>query len=242
MPVVFVLHGINRNLGYTLDTWEPLADRHGFLIVVPHFDDRHFPGAFSYGQGSVRDGTVPKGSAFNAIEPIFAAVSLRHGIKGQGYRLFGHSAGAQFVHRFLYFHPEAPVERAVISMAGWYTLPDAEIDWPYGLGGTAVSEAQLRRIMALDVAVQVGSQDRVRDEQLRRSRGAEAQGRNRVARGITYFEAMEDRAASLDAPFRWRFVVVPDAGHDSEAGAEDAAAWLAAGQGQRRVLAQNAGS
>jgi hypothetical protein len=232
MPVVIVLHGINRNLSYTLETWEPLADRYGFMVVVPHFGDRDFPGSFGYGQGSVRDGRVPPDSAYNAIAPVFAEVRQRYHLTREGYRLFGHSAGAQFVHRFLYFHPDAPVERAVISMAGWYTLPDLRADWPYGLNGTAVSNADLRRIMALDVVLQVGSQDRQRDENLRASHEADAQGRNRVARGFNYYEMMQDRANALGSPFNWRFVIVPEAGHDSEAGADDAAPWLAAGFSQ----------
>lgn len=226
-PVVIVLHGINRNLDYTMNTWEPLADRFGFMVVVPHFDDRAFPGAFGYGQGSVRDGTVPRNSAFNAIGPIFAEVRQRYHLQRDGFRLFGHSAGAQFVHRFLYFNPQAPVERAVISMGGWYTLPDPGEDWPYGLNGTAVSRSDLERIMALRVVLQVGSLDRKRDENLRETREADAQGRNRVTRGFNYFEAMQDRAEGFRTPFNWRFIVVPQAGHDSEAGAYDAAAWLA---------------
>jgi pimeloyl-ACP methyl ester carboxylesterase len=227
-PVVIALHGVNRNLSYTLDTWEPLADRFGFLLIVPHFDEGRFPGSEDYAQGSVRAGRVPRWSAFNAIQPIYQEVSRRYGVTHQGYRLFGHSAGAQFLHRFLYLHPEAPVERAVISMGGWYTLPDERQDWPYGLGGTGIDPARLRPLFAREVVVQIGSRDVFRDSQLRRSHEADRQGRNRFARGSYFFERMAAAAEASGSRFGWQLVVVEDAGHDSEAGAENAARWLGA--------------
>ena len=156
-PVIFALHGVNRNLAYTLQTWTPLADRLGFLLVVPSFDNRRFPGTFSYAQGGVTNGRLPRWSSYNAILPIFAEVSRHYGVKRTGFRIYGHSAGAQFLHRFLYFHPEAPVERAVISMAGWYTLPDEDVRWPYGLGGTAIDQNTLKILTQHEIVIQVGT-------------------------------------------------------------------------------------
>lgn len=227
-PVIFALHGVNRNLAYTLQTWTPLADRLGFLLVVPSFDNRRFPGTFSYAQGGVTNGRLPRWSSYNAILPIFAEVSRHYGVKRTGFRIYGHSAGAQFLHRFLYFHPEAPVERAVISMAGWYTLPDEDVRWPYGLGGTAIDQNTLNILTQHEIVIQVGALDVVRDEQLRRTPQAELQGRTRYSRGQNYFETMGAVARRADLKLNWRLEALGDAGHDSHLGALESAEWLAA--------------
>ena len=38
--------------------------------------------------------------------------------------MFGHSAGGQFVHRFVQFKPNSRVNYAISANAGWYTVPD----------------------------------------------------------------------------------------------------------------------
>ena len=46
------------------------------------------------------------------------------------YYLFGHSAGAQFVHRLLLMVPDGRYAALVAANAGWYTVPDKSIDYP----------------------------------------------------------------------------------------------------------------
>ena len=47
--------------------------------------------------------------------------------------MYGHSAGGQFVARFLVTHPET-VKKAVISSAATYPQPNLEVAWPFGMG------------------------------------------------------------------------------------------------------------
>ena len=57
------------------------------------------------------------------------------GTSVEEYSLFGHSAGAQVAHRFLYFiHPNR-ASRTVLANSGYYTMPIEEISYPYGLKG-----------------------------------------------------------------------------------------------------------
>ena len=54
-PVVFVLHGAKRNADEYRDQWHELAIEHDFLLVVPEFSERNFPGPESYNEESVFD-------------------------------------------------------------------------------------------------------------------------------------------------------------------------------------------
>ena len=66
---------------------------------------------------------------------VFENIKTNLNYLGNSYNMFGHSAGAQFVHRFIQFKPLSRVDKAVSANAGWYTLPDTTIDFPYGLKG-----------------------------------------------------------------------------------------------------------
>ena len=63
-------------------------------------------------------------------------------------RIYGHSAGSQFVHRFLMTRPDAPVERAVAANAGWYTLPDDECRLAVRTGRFALMAPRAAEILA----------------------------------------------------------------------------------------------
>ena len=52
----------------------------------------------------------------------------------RGYALYGHSAGGQFVHRYVAFADAPRMESAVAANSGWYTMPD-DGAFPYGWGG-----------------------------------------------------------------------------------------------------------
>src|SRR5436190_4678089 len=100
-PVLIVMHGVNRDADRYRDEWMPHAQKYGFILVAPEFSQSAFPGDEGYTLGT-------KG-AFNFIEPVFDAVKAATGNRSERYHLYGHSAGAQFVHRFLYFVPQARV-------------------------------------------------------------------------------------------------------------------------------------
>ena len=220
-PVVIVMHGVNRNADDYRDNWIGLAEQYGLRVYAPEFSRAAFPGADFYNLGGVgHDGP----SSYAAIEPLFAAISQRGA--AEGYILFGHSAGAQFVHRALLFEDMPHLLKAYSANAGWYTMPNLQADWPYGLADVAVTEDQLAAWLQRPMTLLLGEADtNTRDRNLRRTPEAMAQGPHRFARGMAFFEAARSEADRLDVPIGWRVVTVPGVAHDN-AGMAHAAAYL----------------
>jgi hypothetical protein len=79
----------------------------------------------------------------------------------------------------------------------------------------------------MPVTVLLGDADTLtRQENLRQSPEAYAQGPHRLARGHAFFESARKAAATLDVPFNWQRVTVPGADHDNAKMAPEAARLL----------------
>ena len=220
-PIVIVMHGASREAERYYNDWRAEAERYGFVVVVPYFSREDFPKSAHYNLGHVFDRETgaprPAGSwTFAAIEPLFDVVVARLGGSQAQYTLFGHSAGSQFLHRFLYYIPDARVKRAIAANAGWYTMPDFGVEYPYGLADSGVSEDVLASYFARDLVVLLGDADTNReDEDLRKSPEAELQGRHRYDRGHTFYRVARAKAEELGVDFGWRLVEVPGAAHSN---------------------------
>jgi len=220
-PIVIVMHGNSRDAPRYFDDWQKQGEMHGFIVVVPEFTADRFPGSARYNLGWVFDpvtGEMQPESAwtFSAIEALFDQVVARTGNRSAGYTLYGHSAGAQFVHRFLYYKPDARVTRAIVANAGWYTMPDFGVRYPYGLGEAGVPGTALAATLERDVVVLLGDADTERaDDSLRKTPEAELQGPHRYARGQTFFRVARARADRLGVLFNWRIEIVPGATHSN---------------------------
>lgn len=232
-PVVFVMHGVNRDADRYRDEWADLARRHGFIVIVPKFSRSDFPGSRGYNTGYFieEDGVSRPRSlwSFAAIEPLFDDVRARFGTRAARYTIYGHSAGAQFVHRFVLFMPEARIDQAIAANAGWYTMPDLATPFPYGLSGAPVDERALSAALGQRVTVLLGTADTDRsDPNLRKTPEADAQGPHRFARGQRFFEQGQKAATLRGTPFAWKLVTVPDVSHSNGRMAEAAAPLIAA--------------
>lgn len=228
----FVMHGTGRDAERYLKSAMPVAERHQVLVVVPEFSRNDYPTGDAYTLGVVTRGRAdahaaeegrwrsPLETPYMEIERTFSA--MREALKSRqaGYFLFGHSAGAQFVHRLLSFVRCPSVLRAVAANAGWYTLPTTDAQWPpfpYSLRGAAREFQDPRQLLAAPLTVLLGARDTrttEEDSNLRASAGALAQGNNRLERGMTYYEAGQRTAFSANLPFAWKIQLVPSAGHD----------------------------
>lgn len=231
-PVVFVMHGVNRDADRYRDEWAALARQHGFIAVVPQFSREYFPGSRGYNTGySSEDDGTPRSRnlwSFAAIEPLFDDVRQRFGTRAPRYSIYGHSAGAQFVHRFVLFMPEARIDQAISANAGWYTMPDMQTVFPYGLAATPVDEGALAAALGKRVTVLLGTADTDRaDPDLRKTPEADAQGPHRFARGQQFFANAKQAAERLETPFGWSIRTVPDVGHSNGKMAKAAAPLLA---------------
>jgi hypothetical protein len=223
-PVLFVIHGNKRNGSTYRDQWIDIAEKHKALLLAPEFSrENGFPEDMHYNMGNlfVMDsldniiGKNPKNDwAFSIIDPIFEYTVDITGNHSKEYLIYGHSAGSQFVHRFLYFIPDAKVGRAVCANAGWYTMPDFDQVYPYGLGRTPCTEKDLQNIYQKNVTVLLAKQDTsTTSSSLRRTPEAMLQGKYRFERGNNFFTASKKMADSINAKFQWQLQTIHDAKH-----------------------------
>jgi poly(3-hydroxybutyrate) depolymerase len=217
-PVVLVMHGVQRDADRYLASWRSLADDARVLVAVPEFTRSKFPTRTHYNFGNVVDERmqpVPRERwSFQVLDRVFATLRAATGARSERFALYGHSAGAQFVHRYMLLADADRATPIVVAKAGSWTVPDAAVPFPWGLAGTAVDDADLRRAFARPVVVALGDADTdPAAPNLPNDPHARAQGPHRLARGRYFFEACARKAAALGAPFRWRQVTVPGAGH-----------------------------
>lgn len=214
-PVVIVMHGVGRNADEYRDNWVDLAGEYGLRIYAPAFDRARFPGAENYNLGGIGTGSRAIG-AYSAIEPLFAYLRAERGVARHGYILFGHSAGAQFVHRFTCFADAPNLELAVAANSGWYTMPSETDAWPYGLGGLGEEACDLKGWFARPMLIALGNRDTDPDDpNLRRTPEAMAQGPYRFARGLAFLEMAKTRAEAENWPIAWTFEIVDGVAHDN---------------------------
>lgn len=230
-PVVIVMHGQGRNASDYRDQWADLAQRHGFLVVCPEFSREKFPRSDDYNLGRRYDASgaaLPVDQwSFSAIDPLFDEVRERAGLSATRYAIYGHSAGAQFVHRFLLHVPDTRVRHAVSANAGWYTLPDPAVAHPFGVGGEAIGPDVIRKWLARPMTILLGTADTDTEQSsLNRTPDAMRQGPHRLARGRNFFEVARARAETLDCPLHWRLAYAPNINHDNSRMAPHAVPFL----------------
>ncbi len=220
-PAIFVMHGTKRNAGEYRDNWIELATRHGFRVYAPEFDRRRFEGSAGYNLGGAGK---PGARAFDAIEPLYQHLTDRRGAPDTGYIIFGHSAGAQFVHRFVCFTETLHLRLAIAANSGWYTLPEGPHAWPYSLEGAPDAACDLDAYFSAPLLIALG--DRDNDPayyNLRRTPEALDQGPHRLARGLNFLATAHRLADARGLPLRWRLEIVEGVGHDNAGMAEAAA-------------------
>ena len=230
--IVFVMHGHGKDADGYRDTWVAPADRHGFIVVAPLFDDDQWPhGAYSYASVFDRDGATRDRSlwSFSVVEHLFDAVKAMTGNDAPRYFIYGHSEGAQFVHRLVLLLPDARYARAVAANAGWYTMPDEAVRYPFGTMDSPITDATLGRSFGRELVVMLGDRDiDPNHKELNRTPPAMAEGVNRFERGQHFFGDAETRARALNVAFAWRLQVVHGAAHQNSRMSEPAAAVLMA--------------
>jgi pimeloyl-ACP methyl ester carboxylesterase len=217
-PIVFVLPGRSRNASTYRDYWEQPADHHRFMVIAPEFSKELWPKAAAYNQGDVAAQEDREKWAFSAIEHIFDEMRVEQ----KDYRIFGHSAGGQFVQRMALFRPDSRASLMVAANPGWYTMPEWRADkgagsYPYSLAGSKAGERELRQALAKRFVLMVGEKDDdPDDESLSQSDGAKKQGDTRVDRAESFIKAATTAASDLGVKLTWELVEVPGVAHNGE--------------------------
>lgn len=222
-PVLFVMHGMQRNGESYRQAWIASAREHQALLLVPEFASQHYSST-AYNRGGVSLKVDESKWTFALIENLFDHVRAATGLERTNYLIYGHSAGGQFVHRFVQFVPHARFERAVAANPGYYTMPDFAKDYPYGFKQSPMTDERLRRAFSRPLTILLGDRDTDPNaSDLNRSAGAMEQGQHRFERGQNFHAKARKLAAERAMPFQWRMQVVPGVGH-SNAGMAAAAA------------------
>ena len=203
------VHGISRNAREHLHLFRPWAERLGLVLVAPRFDRRRCQDYQRLGRRGLR--------ADRLLQAIVAEVAERCRLPDRRFHLFGYSGGGQFAHRFALAHPHQVLTLAV-GAAGWYTFPDPQQRYPYGLQASKrLPDLRFkpRNFLRIPTLVAVGSGDNRADPELNiRPRIVAQQGAARLERGRNWLAAMEEAARrhGFDTPYH--FEVIAGAGHD----------------------------
>ncbi len=227
-PIQFVMHGISRNADQTLKNWTGVADHYGVLIVAPKFSKHLYKHGTDYTLGGENFSKVSN-MTISVVEQLFDRVKKDTGNQSATYRIYGHSAGGQFVHRLVLLLPENRAEWAVVANAGWYTLPEWRPSsnlpgMPYSMKNLPDAESKVRRALSRKMIVMLGDKDTDPNHmQLQHGPEVDLQGLERYDRGKNFFATAEAAAKALNVPLAWQMKIVPGVAHDGPKMAEAAA-------------------
>lgn len=235
-PILFVFHGNDRNAQFSRDAMVANANKLGFIILAPEFNALHFPTSDSYHLGNVFvDGDNPSLASlnpesawtFSLVEPIFEFMKTKIGSNVNTYDIFGHSAGAQFAHRFMLFKPLAKVNKIVAAAAGWYTMFNNSIDFPYGTKKSPAELTNYNNLFNKKVFVLIGDQDtNPNSDGLRHNSIVDKQGLNRLERAQYFYTQSMATAKQNGAAFNWKYYSLKGVAHDFSANSNAAAIYL----------------
>ncbi|WP_127138793.1 hypothetical protein [Flagellimonas oceanensis] len=227
--IVFVMHGGGRNADDYLNAWTELANKNNLLIIAPEFENK-----FSkYTTNDYQEGNLftffgtknPKTEwAYTVVENIFDHIKSVNNITNEQYDIFGHSAGGQFVHRMVMLMPESRIGTAIAANAGFYSLPNENLEFPYGIKNT---ETNLQESYKKRLVVLLGELDN--DPSLgtfRTTDLAMEQGAHRLERGTTFFNANKELKHKNNWTYNWEIDTIKNVGHDYKKMSENAVEWL----------------
>jgi dienelactone hydrolase len=211
--ILYTIHGISRNAEEHIQGFIAQSERNGAILVAPLFSKEHFPRYQQLGTN------VQQERADMAFDHVLQDVHEWLGIAPAAMRMFGFSGGGQFVHRYAMFYPKR-VARMVLAAPGWYTFPDPERKYPYGLKSTIdwpQLSFSLEKFLPIPTLVLTGEEDDLRDKDLNKARAIDSfQGLNRIERAERWVSANRNLARSYDIPADFRMEIVPNASHAYE--------------------------
>ena len=214
--LVVVMHGRKRSAEEYRDQWVDYAKELNLVVIVPEFSEEKFPGVHTYNYGNVFDADgqkQPKESRlFSIIEPLVKESIKKFRIRSDHWGIYGHGAGAHFVHRYVLYNPQSSHTLAIAANLGWY-LTMTDKDWPFGLNKSGISDTMLKDAFNKYFLLMLGMSDvstkpntpyvasifdKVTD-----------QGKHRLERGRNFFNGVLMKSKELDTFLKWGLVEVP---------------------------------
>ncbi len=207
--LLIAVHGVRRDAIEQLRAFAEQASGRGCHLLVPCFDAQHYPDYQRLG----RPGHGQRADLH--LIALVAGLAGEHGFDPSALRLYGHSGGAQFVHRFVMAHPDM-VRRYALSAPGWYTFPDETLHYPLGTGHPPAEFPRLEawRYLRVPGRVFVGQREHAHSRLLRRNEALDqTQGRTRLDRARKWVQAMQLAARTQCLQASLDLVELPEGAH-----------------------------
>lgn len=235
--IIFIVPGAGRNGKEYCDAWGTASEEYNLLVLSIEYSEEHYPGFWSYNLGGMIYDVDIQNETFNVNENsdqwifgdfdrIFESVKTELHLTSVNYDMFGHSAGAQILHRLSIFKPDNMADRIIASNAGWYTIPDFSEDFPIGLKN---KEELIQKLdFSNNLVLFLGEEDNTNETRghLRRSPEVDKQGTHRLERGEYFFNKSDSIATQSNLEFNWKLEIIPNVGHDYEKISKHASTYL----------------
>mgnify|MGYP001385982763 FL=1 len=217
--ILFIIHGNSRNADDYLKVWRKLTEGENVALFAPHFTRNSFI-SFNTLQMSTSNGVIRSDKNLylnNSIDTLFEFIKSKFNLKANSYDIYGHSAGAQFVHRYLLMSEEPKVNIAVAANAGWYTFLNGA-NFPYGVKNPPIvlSDSNVKVFLGTNLHILIGSNDIDVNSSVNKSDGAQKQGLNRLQRAKNFFDYTSLIVEQNDLTFNWKYQLVPGAPHSNK--------------------------
>lgn len=206
-PLLVAVFGVSRAWQEQVATFIPACERLGVTLLSPSMGGSARTSFRSIGRQENRADVF--------LHDCLREVSLLTGLDATRFRLFGHSSGAQFAHRYLMAHPHR-VECSAIVGARWYTFPDTYRKFPLGirpsrhLPDLAFNPEHYLRVRVsvfegtLDTEVEIfGNSDKI----------IALQGQHRLERARRWVAAMRVQAQAHAMPSMVELIEIEGVGH-----------------------------
>ncbi len=250
--ILMVIPGSGRNGDSYRDSWVEASEKHSVLIISPSYPKKDYSYlAYQLG-GIVKDRDIRHAFTFikntnqvvmdeeKAIfeyradeqqwiypdfDRLFMCVKNVVKSKQNKYDVFGHSAGGQILHRFVLTRPHSMADRILASNAGSYTLPNDELNYPYGIKNVNVN---LKESFKKRLVIFLGELDNANGNGgiLLRSKTTDKQGTHRLARGKYFYHYGKKKAKNEHCKFNWKLKIIPNIGHNQRKMAQAASLYL----------------
>jgi len=216
--LLFLMHGGSRAAEKYINDWISFSTDRNVVLVAPEFSKKYYP-EYAFLMMSKENGKSLNDESLyinNSLGLLFDFFKAKLKLSTSNYRLYGHSGGSQFVHRYLLLSNDTRIEKAAMANAGFYTFLDDEITYPFGTKKMKISDERIKWFYRLKGGVFLGSADNDSNhESLPKMRKARKQGKNRLERGKNFFNDLVKYGVDNNLSFRWRFQIVSNVGHSN---------------------------
>ena len=254
--ILIVIPGAGRNGDSYRDAWIEASEKYNVLILSPMYAEDDYSFTDYHLGGIIKDANIracnefivdtnvavlyedkleynvsqhPEEWIFDDFDDLFEKVVVSTNSNQEHYDMFGHSAGGQILHRLAIFHPFSKANRIIAANSGFFTLPAADIDLPFGIQNTSIDIESLRASFENNLVVMVGELDN-EDEDGGTLLRSPTVDQHRLERGKYFYDYSKLVAKEIGVPFNWNLTLVPNVGHNHRLMAAAAADLLYEGE------------